>query len=320
MNAAAEICLRVDAGGVVGLGHYARCASLARELQRRGKSVAFAGRIAAWLHTSLPSAANRFFTGEPDASPLTSEDGEQTAAWAEHAVWLVVDHLGANADWATAVRRRAPRLRILVVDDHQRREWADLRLAPTQLPAPHTLAGPTWLPIDPAFAAARNDRPRSGIVIYFSSHDPNGLCRRAITALRPLVSTHALTVICADAAAARDGLDALLRAWPAGGRRIAEVQPGTMAAILAQAAVVVCSASTIAWEALACGTPVAAVFWIDNQEASAARLAELGVPIASDPESVAARIPALLGAKAPAFSGDGVGRLANHLITAGCKG
>jgi spore coat polysaccharide biosynthesis predicted glycosyltransferase SpsG len=255
--------------------------------------------------------------GEADGGRLDADDARATATWARGAAWLVVDHPGANEAWAAIVRSADPGLRLLVVDDHQRRDWADLRLAPTQSDAPRTLAGPEWMPIDPAFAAGRGSRPRTGIVVYFSIGDPLGLSLRAVRALLPVAGSTPLTVVCNDEAAKRTGLDGLLATWPGGARRLSAVPRAAMPGLLAGAAAVLCSASTIAWEALACGTPVAAVGWIDNQAASAAMLAALSVPVSHEPESLASVVAGLPGSDAPLFAGDGVSRLADYITDGG---
>jgi UDP-2,4-diacetamido-2,4,6-trideoxy-beta-L-altropyranose hydrolase len=303
--------LRIDAGPAIGLGHRARGRALAAALGELGIATAWAGRRDPALAPELAAPGALVLPGPPGPS-LDADDGAATGRWAAGADWLVVDHLGADASWAAAVRAAAPGLRLAVVDDHQRRDWADLRIAPTQGDAAKTLAGPDWLPIDPAFAAARDRHPRDGILLFFSRNDPSRLLAPVLAELRPRAGDRPLTVIADDAAAARDGLDGLLAGWPAGGRRIADGD-GRMPGLLARAAAVGCSASTIAWEALAAGTPVAALVWIDNQAASAAALAARGVPVAADPAGLAAALSGLPGTAPPAFAGDGARRLARVL-------
>ncbi|MFM2090261.1 MAG: hypothetical protein RLZZ127_750 [Planctomycetota bacterium] len=309
--AAGGVRFRIDAGPAIGLGHRARGRALAAALGDLGIATAWAGRHDPALVPELAGPGSLALTGTPSPR-LDAADATVTGRWAAGADWLVVDHLGADAAWAAAVRVAAPGLRLAVIDDHQRRDWADLRIAPTQGAAPGTLAGPDWLPIDPAFAAARDRHPRAGILLFFSRSDPGRLLAPVLATLRPRAGHHPLTVIADDAAAARDGLDPLLAAWPGGGRRIADGD-GRMPALLAGASAVGCSASTIAWEALAAGTPVAALAWIDNQAASATALVARGVPVAADPAGLAAALAALPGTAAPAFAGDGARRLARVL-------
>lgn len=307
----APVCIRADAGPLIGLGHRSRCFAIAQALAELGIPSAWAGRADLSLDLLLGAAGNLVLPGIPDGE-ADEADGARTGRWARGARWLVVDHLGPDARWAAAVQAAAPGLRLVVIDDHQQRTWADLRLAPTQEPQPRTCAGPDWLPLDPGFAAAKDGCERSGVLLFFSRNDPGRLCRPVLEALQ-LGGCHLpVTVIADDAAAARDGLDPLLAGWPAPARRIDQAD-GRMAALVSSAAAVGCSASTIAWEALAAGTPVAALAWIDNQGESARALGERGVRIARDPAALARLIPGLVGSTPPLYAGDGARRVARLL-------
>jgi len=291
------VCFRVDAGPVVGGGHLARCRALAEVLLAAGVAVRWCGR-------GLPAdlGAGGLALPGPDAFVTGgAPEAEEVGRWvgASGAAWLVLDHYGYDDAMIAAARHVAPGARILVIDDHQQRHAADLRLAPHQSPAVHTLAGPDYLPFHPAFALSEPlpaGSPAQGLLVSFGGADTQGLALQALTLLaQRLRSAPPITILGAPERQ-RAGMDALLSAWPAAARRCQALDASAVARLLRESRWALASASTIAWEALLQSCHVVAVPWADNQTCSATALADKGATIETSltaaVDAVAARIAA----------------------------
>lgn len=142
-----RLAVRCDGGGGIGAGHVARCLPLADSFARRGWSVGFVGRfegLAAWLieragrDTALPA----------DGVACGLEPAQWTAA--------IVDSYVLSTDELCELAGQLPIATVgeaarcadagILIDYH-----LDLVGRPSE---PRLLAGPSYAPLDPAFAGA----------------------------------------------------------------------------------------------------------------------------------------------------------------------
>lgn len=127
-----KIAFRVDSSPGIGIGHIMRCLTLAETLRDSGAECLFVCRNHAGNSSHL--ARERGFGVEllETGSAVRSEswlgvtqavDADQTCAVLENeaADWLVVDHYAIDAEWETAVRKRFPDLKLMVIDDRVNR-------------------------------------------------------------------------------------------------------------------------------------------------------------------------------------------------------
>ena len=199
MTAAPACVLRADAGPEIGLGHVARCLSLAEAWTAEGGEAALlsaglAPAVAAWFEArgvavvALPAGV----------APGSAEDALATRAEAaaRGAGAIVVDGYHFDAGYLAALR--APGLITAYVDDLLRRGLpVDVLVNPNAGahaddygaggPA-EILAGARYTPLREEFRAAR--RPRTGdaaraplhLLITFGGSDPAGMTVRALEA------------------------------------------------------------------------------------------------------------------------------------------
>ena len=129
-----RVLIRADASAVIGSGHWMRCRSLARTLQREGAEVRLCGRApegSFCLAFSQEFSLLLFPSGsEGDIDPVngswlpTSEEEdanhcrelvEAQGDWRPD--WIVVDHYGLSSLWHRQMRAAWPSVRIAVIDD-----------------------------------------------------------------------------------------------------------------------------------------------------------------------------------------------------------
>ena len=129
-----RVLIRADASAVIGSGHWMRCRSLARTLQREGAEVRLCGRApegSFCLAFSQEFSLLLFPSGsEGDIDPVngswlpTSEEEdanhcrelvEAQGDWRPD--WIVVDHYGLSSLWHQQMRAAWPAVRIAVIDD-----------------------------------------------------------------------------------------------------------------------------------------------------------------------------------------------------------
>ncbi len=269
--------IRCDAGRELGLGHAMRCRTLASSLKASGWQVDWACRASAELLQVLGRHPDLSLPGEPSFAPLPSSEAELLGNFARGADWVVVDHYGADTAWLTRLREAGRGAQILLLDDHQTRDGADLRLAPMQPHSPHTLSGLEYLMLRAPFCGMRNHpaQPRSGFVICIGGTDPQHLTRAAVEQLITLGGQlPELTVLSGDTL-----LDSLLTRWPVPARRHTWLDADPLARLLAQTQAALVATSGVAFEALAMGTPIVGLQWADNQTQHAQRLLEAGIPV-----------------------------------------
>lgn len=274
-----NVLIRADASAVIGIGHVARCLTLAAELVARGARVSFAcrqlpghqmARIAEAGHTVLAVA-------EDDESGFLAGD--------EPFDWIIVDHYQLDAGWEAAARRWARR--IMVIDDlADRPHDCDLLLdqnftADSSLylsrvpPACALLLGPHHALLRPAFRqsrAADADRSRR-VLVSFGGFDQGGM---SLKTLQALAGIDGVAVQCIVGQASPDLLALRsLAARHSGWQLLPFVND--LPERMASAALFVGAGGGTTWERAAMGLPSLCVSVADNQVANARALAEAGV-------------------------------------------
>jgi len=153
--------------------------------------------------------------------------------------------------------------RLVVTDEmHSRHHYADLLLSPCiSLPEKFdleknasVLSGHRWAMLRKPFLARTVGNVRNGTVVCFGGSDPFGLSASFAENLR---NQGPVTVITGD------GFSGII---PDGVRHLSRLDAEEMAGLFSNAEKVYCSASTVCYEALACGAEVFAGYCIDNQK------------------------------------------------------
>ncbi len=274
-----RVLLYADGDQATGAGHQVRTAALAQALQIEGHAIELIERSA------LGSTSGWAWKGLPQRALNVAQVEAAVIAWAARAAQadvLVVDSYVIGPVPAHCPVVRFADLPAMV-------SAADLVIDGAGIPADHpaliTVCGPAWIPLRPEFMAAKPAVPRQGTVIVIGGTDPRGLGPEIAARLPGPVTR-------------------ITGGWTA-----AEV-----ASTFRRAARAVVSASSVAWEALACGTPIVAVITARNQETTAARLQELGVVVTDpDPEAIAVAWEALVAPVSSRVDGQGARRLARRL-------
>ncbi|NSX08980.1 UDP-2,4-diacetamido-2,4,6-trideoxy-beta-L-altropyranose hydrolase [Pseudomonas lini] len=205
-----RVMIRVDASSLIGIGHIARCLTLAKVLRKQGAHVAFACRLLPG-HRLDRLRADGFETfALPERYP--GEDPQQAIesmlpweadiaalgqALESHPAfdWIIADHYGLDHHWQTAARRWAPR--IAAVDDLATRQYSvDLLLnqnlsgtpeayASLLTPDCQTLLGPRFAMLRDEFCCpAIEVKPRARrVLVNFGGFDAAMQTHHAMLAL-----------------------------------------------------------------------------------------------------------------------------------------
>ena len=326
------VAFRVDAGVDIGIGHVARCLTLADALAARGARCRFVCRE----HAGYP--LERIRSRGHDVVGIASNDGAACergaddpahASWlgapwcvdarrtlaalgGEHHDWLIVDHYGIDARWERRLRPAASRL--MVIDDLvDRAHDCDLLLDQTlgaaradragRLPRGSAyLAGPGLALLRPEFAAARG-------ASLARRRDATRL-RRLLISMGGIDTGDATGV--ALAALERVGLPAGCRVTIAMGpdapwiARVeararasalpveVRVDPPDVAALMAASDLCIGAAGGTAWERCCVGLPAVVVTLADNQHAVTAALGRAGAAWPATLESLDADLARVL--------------------------
>jgi UDP-2,4-diacetamido-2,4,6-trideoxy-beta-L-altropyranose hydrolase len=184
-----NVLFRADASSQIGIGHLARCLTLAQELRRRGAQASFACRELSGFDPAMVQ-------GQGFALICLPAEGDDLAALAEERFdWLVVDHYQLDARWESRARSIAER--IAVIDDlADRPHDADLLLdqnltASSEryqplLPATcQRLLGPRHALLGAAFQRSTASRPARvrRVLVSFGGFDVAGMALMALEAL-----------------------------------------------------------------------------------------------------------------------------------------
>lgn len=280
-----KVLIRADASAVIGIGHVARCLTLAQQLVARGATVAFACR-------ELPGhQLARIVAEGHEVFALPADADDETAALSavlpsgELFDWVIVDHYGLDARWEGEARRWGRR--IMAIDDlADRTHDCDLLLdqnftASAALyqslipPACEVLAGPRYALLRPAFRQGRAtdaDTARR-VLVSFGGFDQAGMTLRALQALMGIDQVR-VQCIAGQASADLPALQALVSQrpdWELLG--FVDDLPQRMASAM----LFVGAGGGTTWERAALGLPSLCVSVADNQVGNAEALAQSGV-------------------------------------------
>lgn len=291
----AQVLIIADGDQHIGWGHLSRCRTLARALEKHQKdSVLFLSRRS--------DAAEDFLHGHK----VFWNDGSLPAITPK---WIVVDLLDFSSDVFPRLRTVYPHSSILLIEDHLVRTGADLRLAPYQQAHDKTLCGPEWALIDPVFAAAgRQNHPRQGTIACFGGADSKHLSAQLLENW----NHGPLNLIASETLIARDELRE--KAGRCGATILTPMSSEILAQHLARAERFIGSASTIATEAIAAGTPTLCIEWIDNQAVLAAFLRQSGVTVTRSIAELLPRLNMAINQISIKGLGEGPDRLAEMLL------
>lgn len=280
-----KVLIRADASAVIGIGHVARCLTLAEQLLAQGATVAFACR-------ALPGHQLARIAGEGhEVFALPADTDDDIAALARSLPpgvsfdWIIVDHYGLEARWENAARQWARR--IMAIDDLADRPHAcDLlldqnftasaALYQSLVPAAcELLAGPRYALLRPAFRqgrAADADGARR-VLVSFGGFDQAGMTLKTLQALACIDGVQ-VQCIAGQASADLPVLQALVNQRP-GWELLGFVDD--LPQRMASATLFVGAGGGTTWERAALGLPSLCVSVADNQVGNAEALARAGV-------------------------------------------
>ncbi|KSB90173.1 UDP-2,4-diacetamido-2,4,6-trideoxy-beta-L-altropyranose hydrolase [Caulobacter vibrioides] len=280
-----RILFVVNAGPSVGGGHFMRGLNLARALEARGATFAFAGPPAiAGLSETFASPA--ICAGTFEADDLVAG---AAALAADHDA-LVFDHYGLDADDHRRIAAGRP---ALVVDDladrplaadllldagvaRQAGDYEGLVPAHAQL-----LLGPNNAALSPAFAALRDAalarRAATArverVLVSLGLTDVGGITAATVRALLPVLGERRLEVVVGGQAPSLPALRDLAAADP---RLALHVDSRDMPRLTAQADLAIGAAGSSSWERCVLGLPTVSLVLADNQREAAQALSALG--------------------------------------------
>jgi UDP-2,4-diacetamido-2,4,6-trideoxy-beta-L-altropyranose hydrolase len=303
-----RVVIRVDASVEMGLGHVARCMSLAGVLAADGASVCFLLRSHAASLTGLIEAGGFSVRLLPDSPhDAGKRNGERTnwlsTTWQRDAEqtlqvirdigeidWLVVDHYGLDARWERLQRQRVPR--ILAIDDLADRphdcdilfdqnfvQDMEARYRGLVTPGSKQLLGPHYALLRPEFSeqrkslTARDGEVRRMLVCYGGS-DPSNETARALAAIKAVrCESLAIDVVIGRSNPNAESIAALCQELPH-----AELHRdvGNMAELLRAADLALGAGGGMSWERCCLGLPTIAVDIADNQIGALTGLAKIG--------------------------------------------
>lgn len=298
-----NIAIRTDASARIGLGHLARCRTLATALRDHGATVRFICR-AHLGHQITALRAEGFDVGTLPAPPARDAPDGDYAAWlgvpqaqdaaeaiaalaADRPDWLIVDHYALDAEWERALRQHVGR--ILVIDDlANRRHDCDLLLDQNYAsggvtryrglvpPDARVLLGPSYALLRSEYAQHRQTlRPRDGqvrrVLVFFGGTDPHDLSGRTLTALSdPTLGYLAVDLVIGANHPRREFLAALAAARP--NTRVHGPRPH-LADLMAVADLAIGAGGTTTWERCCLGLPSLVISLAENQRPACAVLA-----------------------------------------------
>lgn len=273
-----NILFRADASSRIGVGHVARCLTLAAVLRDRGATVSFACRALPGFDPAMVRAQGFTLIEVPaHADDLAALAGR----WFD---WLVVDHYGLDRAWERAARAIARR--IAVIDDlADRAHHADLLLdqnltateaayGPLLNPECERLLGPRYALVRPEFSAPSGPPALHvrHVLVSFGGFDVAGMALKALEALAPFPGLQ-VTLLAGYGHPQREQLDAYALQRP--GWKVLDYS-SNMAGLMREADLFVGAGGGTTWERAVLGVPSLCVAVADNQVKNAEALARDG--------------------------------------------
>lgn len=305
-----RVCVRVDSGKHIGLGHLVRCLRLGQELARRGAKVTFVTRT----HTNhavgllehhgfdvLPMKPrhehNRDVSSWLGAPPdLDAAETIRALDATGGADWVVVDHYAIDAAWHRHVGTHARNL--LVIDDLKNRQLdADIvlnqNLGATERdyaglvpPATRLLVGPHNALLASEYRTARAQRAktpapmeRANLLISLGGSDPANTTGRVLEELE-----HALdrfTRVDVVISHHHPNREAFHARWAPYRNVFVYVQPPSLVDLLLTTDIAIGAGGSSTWERLCIGVPAVTLVLADNQRDAARALAEQDLAVVS---------------------------------------
>ncbi|MBK1633380.1 UDP-2,4-diacetamido-2,4,6-trideoxy-beta-L-altropyranose hydrolase [Thiohalocapsa halophila] len=306
-----NIALRTDASARIGLGHLARCRTLARALREAGAT----GHFICRAHPGHQIDALR--AEGYRVSALPSPPLQQQAADADYAAWLGVSQTQDAAETITALtNNQQPKTNILIIDHYALDSTWEQRLRPTVdrilviddlanrrhecellldqnftenaaeryrglVPAhARLLLGPSYALLRPEYAQARQAlRARDGavrrVLVFFGGTDPDNLTGRALAALSdPALAHLALDVVVGANNPHADSLAA--QAAARGNTQLHPPRPH-LADLMTQADLAIGAGGATTWERCCLVLPSLVVSIAENQRPACLALADAGL-------------------------------------------
>lgn len=256
------------AGPSVGGGHVMRSLTLARALQVRGASCAFA---------ATPEVAIVLDAFAPDMTRADTDDGFDAIVFDSYAL-TAEDHRAVAQGRPTLViddladRRLAADLILDSGPARRARDYAGLAPDSAQL-----LLGPNYAPVRPAFAALRDDAlarraergPVRRILVSLGLTDVGGMTGRAARLLQPILGETKLDLVVGGGAPSLPDLWALAGDDP---RIDLHVDTQHMPQLVFDADLAIGAGGSTTWERCVLALPALTLILADNQIAAARAL------------------------------------------------
>jgi UDP-2,4-diacetamido-2,4,6-trideoxy-beta-L-altropyranose hydrolase len=283
-----NVLFLVEAGGHYGLGHLMRSAVLADALRGRGHRSTLAlrageGGLPQW---SLPAAECIDLAGDDQAAAAQAE----ALAAAQRPDWIVVDGYGLMGQDLPA-RARKLGARVVAFDDlGSEGGGADLVINANVAGGDARdgrLLGPAYALIDRSYLEARNRPGRHvvrNVMITFGGSDLHGLTPRVVAAFAEVPGELSINVVAGPYHKARD--------IPSPGRHRLTVHraPQGLAALMADADLMVSAAGSTCWQACCVGLPLLAIQTVDNQGEVLQQLSASGCAVTMEREEFMALV------------------------------
>lgn len=277
--------IRADANHTIGVGHFIRCMTLARELKAAGHTVDFQSRC------EIPKLAESAVGhGLPltQIEPAESGEGPTFVSTGTHYDWAILDGYHFTETAHGSARKIADRL--LIIDDTPRdiEYSADLLLdqnhgAENQqypLATEAQLLGTTFALIRPEITALRESslsQPRiniTSVVVTFGGSDPADATSNVVEALANITTHNLQVTVIAGPANAR--IPQLKRQCDEAGFNF-HVNPSNLPEILSTSDLAISATGTTVWELMCLGVPVLSLSIADNQIPAARALERDGL-------------------------------------------
>lgn len=281
------VVIRADADSGIGLGHVARCLSLAEAL------VAFGCRVILVSASALPEVLLSKAKGVVDCRVMVNKQdvlqGFVDSLGSEIPDWVVVDSYSIDASWHSVIRRQYG-CRLVVIDDLADRSLAadivvDHNLSPDARakyhdvikPGTRILSGPSYALISSGYAAVTSRQPSAivrSIGIFLGGTDPLGLSGELLRICRTEAAFDGDIELVSTSANAN--LDSLRRACEGPLNAKLSIDLPDLIEFYQRHDVYIGAGGGSTWERCRCGVPALVVGLADNQRVVLEALGSLG--------------------------------------------
>ena len=299
-----KIAFRVDASSQIGIGHFMRCLTLARELKKQNLEVCFVSR-------NLPLHLREMLIAKGiELISLSAHDDEESIDELSHASWLgvsqaqdaevtvkglsgqvydwmIVDHYALDVRWESIVRPNVKK--IMVIDDLADRHhdcdvlldqnyYADMQTRYNGKVPAHCqlLLGPNYALLREEFRALREQvKVRNGkvkkVLVFFGGVDADNYTFQAIEALAEVNAGLKVDVVIG----AQHPFKEMIENACVKHDYVCHIQTPYMAKLMAEADLAIGAGGSASWERCCLGLPSLLVSLADNQIAIAKELSAI---------------------------------------------